>query len=494
MQDLILTLDQGTTSTRAFVFDANLAVIATAQAPLAQHYPQPGWVEHDLEEIWSATLRVCREAIEAAGGPGRISAMGMTNQRETTAVWDRRTGKALHRAIVWQDRRTAGQCEPLRRREAWVQAQTGLLIDPYFSATKMAWLLEALPDGHRRAAQGEIALGTIDAFLLWRLTGGRVFATDPSNAARTSLMSLNRLEWDDKLAEFFRVPAAALPSVLPSAGPFGETEPALFGAPLKITGIAGDQQAALIGHACFSPGEAKATFGTGCFLLAHTGDQPRLSHQRLLSSVGYSAAGARSYVLEGSIFASGATVQWLRDGLGLLGTPAESAAMAASVPDNGGVYLVPAFAGLGAPQWQANARGAIMGLTRDSRAAHVVRAGLEAAAYQTHDLIQAFAADGAPIRGPLRVDGGLSGNDWAMQFLADILDLPIERPDFQEMTALGAARLALVGAGMAKRLEETPPAGLAPRRFEPKLAATSRSALLAGWQGAVAGVLAHARP
>ncbi len=492
MQDLILALDQGTTSTRAIVFDAGLRAIAAAQTPLAQHYPQPGWVEHDLEEIWSATLQVCREAISAAGGPGRIAAIGITNQRETTAIWDRSSGKSLHKALVWQDRRTASACEAQRAREPWVQAQTGLLVDPYFSATKMAWLLEQIPGARARAAQGEIALGTIDAFLIWRLTGGRVFATDPSNASRTNLLALDRRAWSPDLAAFFSVPLVALPAVLPSAGLFGETEPTLFGAALKIAGVAGDQQAALLGHACFAPGEAKATFGTGCFLLAHTGDRPKASQNRLLSSVGYSTPGAVAYVLEGSIFSSGATVQWLRDGLGLLGGSAESANMAASLANNGGVYLVPAFAGLGAPQWQPNARGALVGLTRDSSAAHLVRAGLEAAAYQAHDLIQAFAADGAPITGPLRVDGGLSANDWAMQFLADILDLPIERPDFQEMTALGAARLALVGAGLARRLEDTPPAGLAPRLFTPKLDPSARESLLQGWRAAITGVLAHA--
>jgi glycerol kinase len=494
MQDLILSLDQGTTSTRAIVFDAGLRAIASAQIPLAQHYPHPGWVEHDLEEIWRAALEVCRQAIEAVGGPRRIAAIGITNQRETTAIWDRRSGTPLHRAIVWQDRRTGAQCDGLRAQESWVQSQSGLLLDPYFSATKMAWLLDHIPGARQRAEQGEIALGTIDAFLIWHLTGGRVLATDPSNASRTSLLSLESLDWSPDLGKLFGIPLAALPSLVPSAGLLGETDPGLFGAALPIAGIAGDQQAALIGHACFRAGEAKATFGTGCFLLAHTGDRPRPSRQRLLTSVGYRQPSTRAYVMEGSIFSSGASMQWLRDGLGLLGNVQESEAIAAALPDNGGVYLVPAFTGLGAPQWEANARGGVFGLTRDTRAAHLVRAGLEACAFQAHDLIQSFAADGAAIAEPLRVDGGLSGNSWAMQFLADILDMEIERPAFQEMTALGAARLAMVGAGLAPRLEDTPDNGLAPRRFEPKLAQSARVALLAGWQAAVAGVLSHARP
>ncbi len=494
MQDLILSLDQGTTSTRAIVFDAGLRAIASAQIPLAQHYPHPGWVEHDLEEIWRAALEVCRQAIEAVGGPKRIAAIGITNQRETTAIWDRRSGAALHRAIVWQDRRTAAQCDGLRAQETWVQSQSGLLLDPYFSATKMAWLLDHIPGARQCAEQGEIALGTIDAFLVWRLTGGRVLATDPSNASRTSLLSLESLDWSPDLGKLFGIPLAALPSLAPSAGLLGETDPGLFGAALPIAGIAGDQQAALIGHACFRAGEAKATFGTGCFLLAHTGDRPRPSRQRLLTSVGYRQPSTRAYVMEGSIFSSGASMQWLRDGLGLLGNVQESEAIAAALPDNGGVYLVPAFTGLGAPQWEANARGGVFGLTRDTRAAHLVRAGLEACAFQAHDLIQSFAADGAAIAEPLRVDGGLSGNSWAMQFLADILDMEIERPAFQEMTALGAARLAMVGAGLAPRLEDTPDNGLAARRFEPKLGQSARIALLAGWQAAVAGVLSHARP
>lgn len=492
MPDLLLAIDQGTTSTRAILFDAALAPVATAQIPLAQHFPQPGWVEHDADEIWRAVVQVCREVIDQVGGPHRVAAIGLTNQRETTVAWDKPSGRPLHRAIVWQDRRTAEHCARLKPHEAYVQAQTGLLLDPYFSATKMAWLLDHIPSARPRAEAGELALGTVDSFLLHRLTGGRVHATDPTNASRTSLYRLTPPGWSQELCALFEAPPAALPEVRPSAGPFGETDPALFGRAIPITGVAGDQQAALIGHGCCSKGGAKATFGTGCFVLAHTGASPRASRHRLLATLAYEAPEGIAYALEGSIFSAGATVQWLRDGLGLITASRESEALAAALPDNGGVYLVPAFTGLGAPQWAAAARGVIVGLTRDSSAAHLVRAGLEAVAYQTADLLEAFAADGAGVAEALRVDGGMTANAWFLQFLADICARPIERPAFQELTALGAARLAMVGAGLARNLSETPGSSLAPARFEPQMPPGDRERLLAGWNRAVAATLTHA--
>jgi len=492
MPDLFLAIDQGTTSTRAILFDAGLSPVASAQIPLAQHFPQPGWVEHDAEDIWRAVVQVCREAIDQVGGPQRVAAIGLTNQRETTVLWDKASGRPLHRAIVWQDRRTSDRCARLKPQEAQVQAATGLLLDPYFSATKMAWLLDHTPEARVRAEAGDVALGTIDSFLLHRLTGGRAHVTDATNASRTSLFRLTPPGWSEDLCALFDVPLAALPTVLPSAGLFGETEPALFGRAIPITGVAGDQQAALIGHVCCGEGGAKVTFGTGAFALAHTGSTPRTSAHRLLATLASQTPQGASYALEGSIFSAGATIQWLRDGLGLITASRESEALAASLPDNGGVYLVPAFTGLGAPQWAADARGAIVGLTRDAGAAHLVRAGLEAVAYQTADLLEAFAADGAAVTGALKVDGGMTANGWFLQFLADLCALPIERPAFQELTALGAARLAMVGAGLARRLEDTPASSLAPARFEPRMHEATRQRLKDGWRRAVAAALAQA--
>lgn len=487
MRPHILAIDQGTTSTRAIVFDEAFAPKAVAQIELTQHFPAPGHVEHDGEEIWRATVQVCREAIDKVGGPGAIAAIGITNQRETTLVWERATGALIHKAIVWQDRRTSEVCARLRAqgREADVQAATGLLLDPYFSATKIAAILDATG---RRADANQLAFGTVDSFLLWRLTGGRVHATDATNAARTLLFGLKPPAWRDDLAALFHVPASMLPTVQPSAGLFGETDPSLFGRAIPITGIAGDQQAALVGHGCLTPGMAKATYGTGCFLVMNAGAEPPVSHNRLLATVGYQIGAATTYALEGSIFSAGATIQWLRDGLKLIGASRESEALAAALPDNGGVYLVPAFAGLGAPQWNADARGAILGLTRDSSAAHVVRAGLEAIAYQTRDLLDALVADGAPKPTTLAVDGGVTANAWAMQFLADLCDTPVERPAFQEVTALGAARLAAFGAGLIPDLAARPDASPA-ARWTPRMAPATRAQLLNGWAKAVAGVL-----
>jgi len=485
----ILAIDQGTTSTRAIAFDLGFAPRAVAQIELTQHFPQPGWVEHDGEEIWRATLEVCREAMDKVGGPEAIAAIGITNQRETTLVWERASGVPIHRAIVWQDRRTADVTARLAREghEAKVQAATGLLLDPYFSATKIAAILDAT--GRRKDAD-ELAFGTVDSFLIWRLTGGRVHATDATNASRTSLFGLRPPEWREDLAALFGVPRTMLPKVLPSAGPFGETDPALFGRAIPISGVAGDQQAALVGHGCLSPGMAKATFGTGCFLVMNAGDAPPVSRNRLLATVGYRIGDQTTYALEGSIFSAGATIQWLRDGLKLIGASRESEAMAANHADNGGVYLVPAFAGLGAPQWNANARAAIVGLTRDSTAAHVVRAGLEAIAYQTRDLLDALVADGAPKPTTLAVDGGVTANGWAMQFLADICETPVERPAFQEVTALGAARLAAFGAGLIASLDAVR-SDAAPARWTPRMDGATRGPLREGWRRAVAGVLAQ---
>jgi glycerol kinase len=490
MTSYILAIDQGTTSTRAIAFDPDFTPKAVAQIELTQHFPQPGWVEHDAEEIWAATLQVCREVIDKVGGPQSIACIGVTNQRETTVVWERATGKPIHKAIVWQDRRTADVCAKLKAEghEPMVQAKTGLLLDPYFSGTKIAAILDATG---RRDDAASLACGTIDSFLMWRLTSGRVHATDATNASRSLLFALKPPAWSDDLATLLRVPTSMLPKVMPSAGTFGETDAALFGRAIPITGVAGDQQAALVGHGCFEPGMAKATYGTGCFLVMNSGDSPPVSKNRLLSTIGYQIGDKTTYALEGSIFSAGATIQWLKEGLHLINASRDSEAMAAQLKDNGGVYLVPAFAGLGAPQWNAEARGAIVGLTRDSSAAHVVRAGVEAIAYQTRDLLDALAADGAPRPTALKVDGGVTANAWAMQFLADICDAPVERPAFQEVTALGAAKLAAFGAGLIPSLDAvhaTAPAA----RWTPNMASPARDRLLAGWRAAVSGVLAHA--
>ncbi|HEY0052687.1 MAG TPA: glycerol kinase GlpK, partial [Caulobacteraceae bacterium] len=438
MQNLILAIDQGTTSTRAIVFDLEFRPRAISQIPLEQHYPQPGWVEHDAEAIWRATLQTCREAIAEVGGPADVASIGITNQRETTVLWERATGKPLHKAIVWQDRRTADVCERLRAEghEAAVEAATGLVLDPYFSATKIAWLLDAVPGARTRAEAGELCAGTIDAYLIFRLTGGARFVTDATNASRTLLAGLEERAWRSDLCALFNVPRAILPEIVDCSGSLGETTPDLFGRAIPICGSAGDQQAALVGHAALRPGDAKATFGTGCFLVANVGDAPAHSRNRLLATLGYQTPRRTAYALEGSIFSAGSAVQWLKEGLGVIGDSRQSEAVAQGLADNGGVYLVPGFTGLGAPWWEPEARGAVFGLTRDSTAAHLVRAGLEALAYQTQDLLQALAADGAPALTRLKVDGGVTANGWAMQFLADICGIPVERPAFQEMTAL----------------------------------------------------------
>ncbi|MBX7248834.1 MAG: glycerol kinase GlpK [Caulobacteraceae bacterium] len=489
---MILAIDQGTTSTRAIVFGLDWKPRALRQIELQQHYPHPGWVEHDAEEIWRATLQTCREAIRDVGGVGAIAAVGITNQRETTTLWERSTGAPLHRSIVWQDRRTADLCNNLAAQglAGLVQDKTGLVLDPYFSATKIAWLLDQVSEGRSRAARGELCAGTIDAFLVHRLTAGASFATDVTNASRTSLMSLKDSDWDDELLAAFSVPREVLPRIQPCAGGFGVVSPELFGKALPITGIAGDQQAALVGHAALRPGEVKVTYGTGAFLVINVGPEPRHSRNKLLATVAYETGQGRAFALEGSIFSAGSTVQWLRDGLKLIEASRESEAIAQALADNGGVYLVPAFTGLGAPHWEPNARGAIMGLTRDTTRAHLVRAGLEALAYQTHDLLEALASDGAPRPAGLKVDGGVTANAWAMQFLADVTGCPVERPAFQEMTALGAARLAALGAGLIDTLGVAP--AESPARWEPRMPADQRDRLLAGWKAAVRGALAAA--
>jgi glycerol kinase len=488
----ILAIDQGTTSTRAIVFDRDFKPLASSQVELTQFYPQPGWVEHDAEEIWTATLQVCRDAIAKIGGAGAVGFIGITNQRETTIVWDRNTGAPVHRAIVWQDRRTSEVCARLSEagHEPKVQQTTGLLLDPYFSATKIAWILDRDPALRKRAEAGELAFGTVETFLVWRLTKGGVHASDITNAARTLLLDINSRGWSDEMCALFRVPRPVLPQPLPCDRHFGDADASYFGRPIAITGMAGDQQAALVGHACTKPGMAKCTFGTGTFLVMNTGASPPRSKHRLLATVGYETSGGLAYALEGSVFSAGATMQWLRDGLKLIKSSSDSEAMAAALPDNGGVYLVPAFVGLGAPQWNAEARGAIVGLTRDSSVGHVVRAGLEAVAYQTADLLDALGADGAPRLDVLLVDGGMTANAWLMQFLADICAVDVACPAFQEVTALGAAKLAALGGGDANALSAH---GGQLRTWAPKMTSDARAALKQNWNKAVAGALAAAK-
>ena len=487
---LILALDQGTTSSRALVFDGAGAVVAQAQRPFPQAFPREGWVEHDPEAIWESVVAVAREALAAGeAGGGRVVALGLANQRETTLIWNRADGRPLHNAIVWQDRRTADRCRALEAAGALPQVRetTGLVLDPYFSATKAAWLLDATEGARPRAERGELAFGTVDSFLLWRLTGGRAHATDATNASRTSLYDLRRGDWSCDLCRLFAVPRALLPPVRDSAAEFGTTEPGLFGRALPILGLIGDQQAAALGHGAGDPGDAKCTFGTGGFLLANTGETPVASAHRLLTTVAVQLEGRRRYALEGSIFSAGATVQWLRDGLGVISEAGETEALAAALPDAGGLHLVPAFTGLGAPWWDAEARGAILGLTRATTAAHLARAALESVAFQTVDLLGAVAQDGAPVT-TLRVDGGFAANGWAMQFLADVSGLPVERPASLETTAWGAALLAGRRAGVYG--DGGPEPARAGDHFTPGLPAEARERRLAGWRRAVARTLA----
>lgn len=485
----ILSLDQGTTSSRAILFDTAGTPLATAQRELPQIFPRPGWVEHDARVIWRDTLDVAREALANAGlDATALDAIGITNQRETTVLWDRSSGTPLANAIVWQDRRTVEHCRSLREagHEALFTERTGLLLDPYFSGTKLAWLLDDIPGARARAEAGELAFGTIDCWLLWNLTEGGVHATDATNASRTLLFDIHRQCWDVELLEILNIPAGLLPEVRDCAGPFGRSAAALLGHEVPIAGIAGDQHAATIGEACFTPGMVKSTYGTGCFVLANTGQRAVASRNRLLTTVAYRLDGETTYALEGSIFVAGAAVQWLRDGLGLLQTAGESEGIAASISHTGGVYLVPAFTGLGAPYWDADARGALVGLTRDSGRAEIVRATLEAVGYQTRDLLDAMAADMGGALSAVRVDGGMVANDWLMGFLADITDCAVERPRVQETTALGAAYLASLGVGLYPSLDAVGDGWRLERRFEPTMAAAERAARLAGWDEAVA--------
>jgi len=484
---VLLAIDQGTSSSRAMAFSPDGTEIATEQQAFEQLYPAPGWVEHDAEVIWATVLSTTRAVIERLRRAGRpIIAIGLTNQRETTVVWDRRTGVPLHNAIVWQDRRTAEVCRKLSRegREPEVTEKTGLVLDPYFSATKLAWILDSVPGARDLAKAGHVAFGTIDSFLIWRLTRGKLHVTDATNASRTALYDIRAGRWDEELGELFNVPAACLPEVRDSAGDFGVTDAGVLGEAIAIRGVAGDQQAALVGQACFAAGELKSTYGTGAFLVLNTGQQLVRSSKRLLSTIAYRLDGQITYALEGSILSAGSTIQWLRDGLGLVARAPEVEALAGSVPNTGGVYLVPAFTGLGAPYWDPDARGTLVGLTRGSGRAEIARAGLDSVAYQTRDLLDAMAADG--IRpASLKVDGGMAQNGLFLQRLADILDVPILRPRLAESTAFGAACLAGLGSGTYASLDELARLWRSDARCEPKLDAATRERELAGWQEAV---------
>jgi glycerol kinase len=493
----VLALDQGTTSSRAILFGADLAILGLAQREFAQHYPASGWVEHDPEDIWRTTVETARQALTAAKvAAADVAAVGITNQRETCVLWDRRTGKPIHRAIVWQDRRTADACRKLKDagNEAAVTAKTGLLLDPYFSATKIAWLLDNVEGARALAKAGHLAFGTIDTFLLWRLTGGRVHATDATNASRTLLYDITKGAFDDGLLALFDIPRSILPEVRDCNANFGTTEASILGGALPILGVAGDQQAATIGQACFAPGMVKATYGTGCFALLNTGDKPVPSRNRLLTTVAYQLGGKRTYALEGAIFIAGAAVQWLRDGLRIISSAPESGALAADADGTQDVYLVPAFVGLGAPYWQPDARGALFGLTRGTGPKEIARAALEAVCYQTRDLLEAMHSDwSARTKSVLRVDGGMVASDWTMQCLADILDAPVERPVVQETTALGAAWLAGHKAGVWPDAEGFAKLWKLERAFKPALAAAERERKYAGWQRAIRAVLQTAQ-
>lgn len=490
----ILAIDQGTTSTRSIVFDAAARAVATSQREFAQHYPQAGWVEHDPEDIWRDALATARDALARAGlAATDIAGIGITNQRETVVIWERATGRPIHNAVVWQDRRTAQTCQQLKAEglEDLVRSRTGLLLDPYFSGTKAAWILDHVPGARAQAEAGELAMGTIDSFLLWRLTGGAVHATDATNAGRTLLFDIHRQCWDADLCRALRVPLAILPEVRDTSGLFGHTAPGLFDAPIPIAGLVGDQQAALFGQACFAPGMAKSTYGTGCFMLMNTGTSAPVSRHRLLTTPAYRLDGVTTYALEGSIFVAGAAIKWLRDGLGIITHASQTNDMATRVPDAHGVYMVPAFVGLGAPHWDPDARGAIHGLTLDATPAHLARAALEAVAYQSWDLLEAMAADSGTVPAAMRVDGGMTANDWLCQFLADMLQVPVERPQDLETTALGAAFHAGLATGVWSGLDDLARTWAGRDVQRPTMPAGHRAALLAGWHDALARTLTH---
>ena len=485
MADCILALDQGTTSSRAILFDRNGSIIRSAQKEFAQYYPRPGWVEHDADEIWTSQLAVAREVVADAAS---IAAIGISNQRETTVVWDRATGEPIHNAIVWQDRRTAGLCDELKKEgfDETILRHTGLVTDAYFSGTKVAWLLDNVNGAREKAEAGELAFGTIDSFLVWRLTGGRLHITDVSNAARTMLFDIHRGDWADAILERLNIPRALLPEVRPCSQVYGECDAGLLGGSIPIAGMAGDQQAATFGQAAYQAGMTKNTYGTGCFMLMNTGDKPMTSANNLLATIAWQVGDRpRQYALEGSIFVAGAAVQWLRDEMKLLKDAAESEAIAASIEGAEGVYVVPAFVGLGAPYWDQYARGAIVGLTRGSGRAQIVRAALEAIAYQTRDVVGAMTADSGLALDSLRVDGGAVVNNFLMQFQADILGAPVERPAVTETTALGAAYLAGLATGFWTSQAEIAGQWRLERAFEPAMGADQRESLYDGWRRAV---------
>ena len=489
MTDLrsIIAIDQGTTSSRAILFDESGAILALQAAEFPQHFPYDGWVEHDPEDIWQTTLEVTTAMVREAQSRNNLPiAIGIANQRETAIIWDRVTGKPIHNAIVWQDRRTADICTGMKNAgyEAMVTEKTGLLLDPYFTATKLCWILERVDGARERAMAGELCFGTVDSFLIWRLTGGRMHVTDATNASRTSLYNIHKNDWDDDMLALFNVPRAGLPTVMECAAEFGSCDEALFDTDLPIRGVAGDQQAAAIGQGCFTPGALKSTYGTGCFVIINTGDVALASQNRLLTTIGYRLNGKTSYALEGSIFVSGAIIQWLRDGIQLISSVAESEMISSARGCNNGVYMVPALTGLGAPHWNPKARGAIYGITRDTGPADFVRAALESVAYQTNDLFKAIAGDGIPVSA-VRVDGGMTANNWLMQFLADIIDLPVDRPVVRETTALGVAMLALMQSDQTITLDDLASRWQRDTSFTPRMQNDQRQHLLAGWDLAV---------
>ncbi len=489
---LLLAIDQGTTSSRAIVFNSQCEIVAQAQEEFPQIYPADGWVEHDPEAIWETTVNVIREAVKDAERDGaKVVAAGITNQRETTLVWDRTTSKPIYNAIVWQDRRTSDECERFRQQqyEEMVRNKTGLLLDPYFSATKVCWVLDNVDGARDKAERGELAFGTVDSFLIWRLTGGKHHATDATNASRTNLYNIHDGQWDDELLNLFKVPASMLPTVQDCASDYGVIDSSIVGREIPILGVAGDQQAAAIGQGCFEEGSVKSTYGTGCFALLNIGEEPVLSNNRLLTTVAYQIDGKPVYALEGSIFIAGASVQWLRDGLKIIDNAAETESLARSLESNRGVYLVPAFTGLGAPYWRSDVRGAVFGITRDTGPAEFARAALESVCYQTHDLLAAMAED-ARLPARLRVDGGMVGNEWVMQLLADVLNVEVDRPEITETTALGVAYLAGLKIGMFESLEQIASQWRCDKSFSPAMTNKQRTHILSGWTSSINKVLA----
>ena len=490
----ILAIDQGTTSSRAIVFEPDGRIVAIGQQEFKQYYPQNGWVEHDPETLWQSSLDVCRQVLAEQGNELEIAAIGIANQRETSIIWERATGKAIYNAIVWQDRRAAARCEALREQgyEARIAAKTGLRLDPYFSASKIDWILEHIPGARARAEAGELAFGTVDAWLIWKLTGGGLHATDASNASRTMLFNIHTSEWDQELLEIFNIPRSILPRVYESAADFSVTAPGLFARQIPIAGVAGDQQAALIGQACLEPGMLKSTYGTGCFALLNTGSQAAPPSQQLLTTIAYRLNGETCYAVEGAIFVAGAAVQWLRD-VKVIDSAAAIEPMLEKLPSNKGVYMAPAFTGLGAPYWQPHARGALFGLTRDTGAAELARAALESICYQSFDLLQAMASEGQTLSAA-RIDGGMARNDWLAAFLADILGIPVERPRSTETTALGAACLAGLQLGIYSSLDDVKQVWRPEKRFEPRISEPQRARLLADWRRAIDALLHYHHP